>query len=148
MATELINKLKTFNSQTIQAELDAIPGLPAVTTRFVGSENADLGRLQPFPEATRVVTRTRQSDGTVVDDVAARGDIRFESRNPLPAGQVTEINTVLDDHDESVDTTAQAKQRQQMADVSSLRVLFDAGISDPTLSLAVKVQLVELGEDI
>lgn len=148
MAVEIINKLKTFNTQTIRGELDAISGLPSITTKFSGFENAGQSRLDPFPESSRVISRTTQRDGTVVEDSADTGDIRFESRDPLSAGDVTAITAVLDAHDATVDTTDQAKARQQSVDIASLKALHDAGISDPTVALAVKVQLVELGEDV
>jgi len=148
MATELYNKIKDFNTPSIRAELAAL-GLPNFTAKFSGFETArDINRLQPFPEATRVITRTRQSDGTVLEDVAARGDIRIETRNPLTAPQVASIDAALDAHDPAIDDPSQADARQHLNDIASLRALFDAGIADPTLNLTVTLVLRDAGEDV
>ena len=149
MATELFNRIKNFNTPSIQAELDAL-GLPAFTAEFSGFEEVprSLDRLQPFAEATRIVSRTRQTDGSVVEDVAARGDVRIETRNPLTAPQVTSVGAALDAHDATVDDASQADDRQHLNDIAALRADFDAGIADPTLELTAKLLLVELGEDV
>lgn len=144
MAQELINKIKDFNSPTITEELAAISGLPAMTTQYAGFEFFDLQRLRPFTEATRAIARN--TDGSV--DTAARGDIRFDTRNPLTAGQVADIEAVLDAHDATVDHSSQTSERQRIADQAELRALFDAGIADRTEELTVKLLLGELGEDV
>ena len=145
MATELFNRIKNFNTPAIQSELAAL-GLPAFEAEFSGFESVPSGldRVQPFAEATRDIARN--TDGSI--DTAARGDIRIETRNPLSAADVTAVGTALDDHDPTVDDPSQADDRQQLDDIASLRVLFDAGIADPTLNLTVKLLLGELGEDV
>lgn len=147
MAVELFNKIKTFNLPVIAAEIAAItPALPVYTIEWSGFENERYERVSPFAEATRDIAR--ETDGTV--DTAARGDVRFDTRNPLSAARVTSINTVLDDHDgtSASDTTEEARDRQQDADVQALRVLYDAGIADTTLDLTVKLVLIQNGEDL
>jgi len=146
MPIETINRIKTFNRPALETEIAAItPALPAFTLQFAGFVNEGLGRLGPFPEATRVIA-TRNG----VDDTAARGDTRFDTRNPLTAAQVTSIETVLDAHDASsaTDTSRQAKERQRNADIAELRALFDAGIADRGQELTTKLTLIESGEDL
>jgi hypothetical protein len=149
MAREILIKVKDFNQPSIREELLAISGLPAISTQFAGFENVrgELNRIRPFPEATRVIARTERG-GVITEDVAARGEVRFDSRNPLTAGEVSAIEAVLDSHDAAVDHSSQTKQRQQAADQAELRALFDAGIVDRTEELTVKLLLGELGEDV
>ena len=146
MAVELINKIKTFNVPSLRTELAALT-LPVMVTKFSGFEPTGLDRIQPFPEATRVIAR-KQVGGVVTEDTAARGDFRFETRDPLTPAEVTAITGVLDSHDGTVDVSSQFKRRQQLADISTLRTIFDGGISDPTLNLAVKLVLIDNGEDL
>ena len=147
MAVELFNKIKTFNHPVVEAEIAAItPAIQAYDIEWAGFDNARYERVVPFAEATRDIARN--TDGTV--DTAARGDIRFDTRDPLTAAQVTSINTVLDDHDGTSlsDDADQTKDRQKDADIAALRVLYDAGIADTTLELTVKLTLIEAGEDL
>lgn len=147
MATELYNKIKDFNTPAIRREVAALGIL--LTAKFSGFQSGrDLNRLEPFPEATRVITRTRQPDGSILEDTAARGDVRIETRNPLTAPEVASIDTVLDDHDATIDDPTQADARQNLDDIASLRALFDAGIADPTLNLTVTLVLRDAGEDV
>jgi hypothetical protein len=148
MPIELINKIKIFNQPVVEAELAAItPALPAYTVQWAGfvGVRGGFGRIEPFAEATRVIARKNG-----VEDVAARGDIRFDTRNSLTAAQVTSINTVLDDHDPdaSGDTPEQSKERQTTADIAELRAIYDAGIADRTMELNTKLTLIESGEDL
>ena len=147
MALEVIVKTKDFNRPTIQAELDAL-GLQNFAAAFSGFQGTGLDRLEPFPEATRVITRTRQPDGSIQEDSADRGELRIETRNPLTGPELAAVNTTLDDHDASIDDPSQDNDRQTLADVSALRSTFDAGISDPTEEKTVRLLLVEYGEDI
>jgi len=146
MAIEVINRTLTFNRPAVEAEIAAItPALPAYVLQFAGFEGEDFSRLAPFAEATRVIARRNG-----VDDTAARGDTRFDTRNPLTAAQVTSIETVLDAHDPSSasDDAQQTKERQRVADIAELRTLFDAGIADRTQELTTKLTLIEAGEDL
>ena len=147
MATELINRTVEFNRPALEAEVAAIvPALPAYVLEWSGFVAVDrFGRQGPFAEATRVIS-TRNG----VDDVAARGDFRVETRNALTAPQVAAIEAAMDAHDPSsaTDTPEQTKERQNAADVAALRVLFDAGIADPTLELTTKLTLIDAGEDL
>lgn len=95
-----------------------------------------------------MIARERESDGTVVEDTAARGDVRIETRNPLTAPQVTSVGAALDAHDPAVDDPGQADERQHLDDVASLRATFDAGIADATLALTTKLVLRGEGEDV
>lgn len=149
MAREILVKTKEFNSPAIRDELGAISGLQLISVQWAGFESVrgDLNRIDPFPEATRVIARSERG-GVVTEDVAESGEIRFDSRNPLTAGEVSSIEVVLDSHDSSVDHSSQTKQRQQIADQAELRALFDAGIVDRTEELTVKLLLGELGEDV
>lgn len=149
MATELFNRIKDFNTPSIRAELGAL-GLPVFTAKFSGFENVprSLDRLRPFAEATRVVARRRQPDGTVIEDTAARGDIRIETRNPLTPLAVTAVGAALDAHDPAIDDPSQADRRQHLNDVATLRATFDAGIADATLALTTKLVLRDEGEDV
>ncbi len=82
--------------------------------------------------------------------VAARGDIRFDTRNDLTAAELTELNAVLDSHDPgaSGDTPDQDKSRQTRADTVELRAIYDAGIADRTMELNTKLTLIGAGEDL
>lgn len=147
MALEVIVKTKDFNRPTIQAQLDAL-GLQNFAASFSGFQGTGLDRLEPFPEATRVITRTRQPDGSILEDTAATGELRFETRNPMTAPELASVNATLDAHDSTVDDPNQDNDRQTLADVSALRSTFDAGIADPTEEKTVRLLLVEYGEDI
>ena len=147
MALEVIVKTKDFNRPTIQAELDAL-GLQNFAAAFSGFQGTGLDRLEPFPEATRVITRTRQPDGSIQEDTADRGELRIETRNPLTGPELTSLNATLDAHDPAIDDASQAKPRQTLADVSALRATFDAGIADPTEEKTVRLLLIEYGEDV
>lgn len=147
MEVELINKIKTFNSPEIKDQINALT-LPAVTVKFSGFINERFQRLSPFPESSRVISTKRLPDGSIQEDSADTGDIRFETRNPLTPAEVTSINGVLDAHDGTVDNPRQARDRQSVTDIATLRTIFDAGISDPTLNLTTKLILRENGEDV
>lgn len=146
MAIEVINRILTFNRPALEAEIAAItPALPAYTLQFSGFEGEEFDRVAPFAEATRVIA-TRNG----VDDTAARGDTRFDTRDPLSAAQVSAIETVMDAHDPSsaTDDSRQANDRQHVADIAELRALFDAGIADRTQELTTKLVLIDNGEDL
>jgi len=146
MAQEIINKDRTFNRPRVRNEIDAL-GL-TMQMRFSGFDSAPFRRLVPFPEATRVISRRRQSDGSILEDVAAKGDIRFEKTPALTPAEITSINGVLDAHDDTIDNPKQARQRQQVADVAELRTIFDGGIPNRTIELTAKLILRDYGEDI
>ena len=147
MANEILIKVKDFNRPTIKTELEGL-GLQEFKASFSGFEGARLDRLTPFPEPTRIITRRRQSDGSVVNDVASRGEVRVETRNPLTAGELSSLNGVLDSHDATIDDLSQSKDRQTIVDVADLRTTFDAGIADPTMAKVVRLVLNDNGEDV
>lgn len=147
MPTELINRIKTFNRPTIKTELAAL-SIQGFSMSFAGFENARLDRMTPFPESSRVIGRKRQSDGSVLEDSADTGELRVTTRDALTAGELTSLNTVLDDHDATVDDPSQDKRRQTDVDVAALRATFDAGIADPTDEIMVRLMLLEYGEDV
>ena len=146
MAIEVINRILTFNRPALEAEIAAItPALPAYTFEFSGFEGEPVERVAPFAEATRVIA-TRNG----VEDTAARGDTRTDTRDALTPAQVASIEAALDAHDPSsaTDNSEQTKERQHSADVASLRALFDAGIVDPAQELTTKLVLIDEGEDL
>lgn len=147
MANEILIKVKEFNRPTIREELEAL-ALQDFKASFSGFEGANLDRLAPFSEATRVITRRRLQDGTVQEDVAARGEVRIETSNTLTPGELTSLNGVLDGHDATVDHSSQAKRRQTKVDVAVLRATFDGGIADPTMAKVVRLVLIDNGEDV
>lgn len=140
------NKIRDFNSSTIQAELLALtPALPEFALSFAGFEQGPpFGRISPFPEATRDIGRSTIGGVTTID-TASRGDIRIDTRNALTATQQNRINAALDAHDETVDDARQVIERQRAADLVTLRAASDAGIVDADLALNTKLLLDELG---
>ena len=148
MPIEVINKIKIFNEARVEVEIAAMnPPLQTYTVQWSGlvGVRGSLGRIEPFADATKVIA-TRNG----VDDVAARGDIRFDTRNDLTAAELTELNAVLDSHDPgaSGDTPDQDKSRQTRADTVELRAIYDAGIADRTMELNTKLTLIGAGEDL
>ncbi len=148
MAVETFTLDKTFNSQTIKGELDAMANFPASTTAFSGFENAQYGRLTPFSEATREISWNKG-----VADSANRTEIRVTTRDPLTAAQRGQVSNVLTSHDSVPDTDKQASQRQTDIDTASLRAIFDAGIPGPPatqeiLRLITRLILVGRKEDV
>ncbi len=147
MPIEKIVKLLTFNQALVETELAAItPALQTYTVQWSGFVSADrYGRIEPFAEDTRVIARRND-----VEDVADKGEIRFDTRNDLTGDELTDINRVLDDHDsgESGDTPDQEKARQNTADIAELRTLYDAGIADRAAELTAKLVLLDNGEDL
>ncbi len=137
MVTTVLNKLRTFNPRTIV--------VAPFDVRFSGFEGNSEGRLAPFAAATKIIAR----DGvTGIDDVAARGDVRVISRNPLNQGQLTAINQILDNHNDTVDSPRQARRRSLDADADALKVTHDAGIADLTMARMVRLILNEAGIDV
>lgn len=147
MAETKLIKVKNFNRPTIKTELEAL-SIQGFSIAFSGFDGARLDRLVPFPESSRVITKTRQPDGSILEDSADTGELRVTTRNPLTAGELTSLNTVLDDHDATIDDPSQDSERQTDADVAALRVTFDAGIADPTMSKVVRLVLIDHGEDV
>ena len=147
MANEVLSKIKDFNRPTIKEELEAL-AFEEFKASFSGFEGAELDRLTPFPEATRVIVRRRLADGSVQEDTAARGEVRIETKNALTPAELTSLNGVLDSHDATVDHSSQAKPRQTKVDIADLRTTFDAGIADPTVAKMVRLILIDHGEDV
>jgi len=140
-------KVKNFNRPTIKTELEAL-AIQGFSIAFSGFEGARLDRLTPFPESSRVITQRRQSDGSVLEDSADTGEVRITTRDALTAGELSSLNTALDDHDATIDDPSQDKRRQTEVDVAALRATFDAGIADATMSKMVRLTLVDHGEDV
>ncbi len=121
MAVRVFNRISVFNPRTVEAAL----GRNGRKIQWAGFENDALGRLKPFAEATRIISR----DGVKkTQDTAARGDIRIQTASTLTAAQVTAINTTLDAHDPNVDDADQLKARTaetEIAAENAKRVLGD-----------------------
>ena len=137
MVVTVFNKIRTFNSELVD--------LSPHTAEYAGFENDRNGRVKPFTDATKIISRDRVAGTT---DVAARGDVRVSSRDPLTPAEVITVDQILDDHDDTIDSAGQAENTAASADIAALKVSHDAGIADATVALIAKVVLRNADVDV
>ena len=66
--------------------------------------------------------------------------MRYETRDPLTAGEVTAIDGALDAHDETGRSTEQANDDRIQTDLATLRTRLPL-ITDPDLELVARLTL-------
>jgi len=146
MAVEKYTKVRDFNPQLLLEEVEAIsPPIPAFQQSFPGFDRAaepNRHLATPMAESTRPVAIRNG----VPTDVAVKGEVRYETRNPLTVAQVTAIDTALDAHDETGDSTEQANQKRIQGDIATLRARLPS-ITDPDVALIGQLTL-DLADDV
>lgn len=145
MAVQKYIKLKDFNPQLFQEQLDALtsPSIPARQQWFAGFVRAsNPEHATPQPEASRQVGKRKVKGETPTPpDFADKGEIRITTRNVLTAAQVTAVDDAMDSHVASGRSTNQQREDQIVVDVEALQTKFDAGITDPDMRLLSKLVL-------
>ena len=136
MAIQKYTKIRDFNTQLMAEEVQALsPAIPAFQQSFPGFDQSG-GQATPIADASRVISR----NGSTILDTAVRGEVRYETRDPLTAAEVTAIDGALDAHDETGRSTEQANSDRIQTDLATLRTRLPL-ITDPDLELVAQLTL-------
>lgn len=136
MAIQKFIKIKDFNTQLMAEEVQALsPAIPSFQQSFPGFDQSG-GQATPIADATRVISR----NGSTILDTADRGEVRYETRDPLTGAEVTAIDGALDAHDATGRSTEQANSDRIQADLATLRTRLPL-ITDPDLELVAQLTL-------
>lgn len=137
MATQKYIKIKDFNPQLLTEEVQAL-AVPAFQQSLPGFDQSatDRNHVTPIVDATRVISR----NGSTILDTADRGEVRYETRNPLTPAEVTLIDGALDAHVATGKSTQQLNDERIQADLATLRTRLPL-ITDPDLQLVARLTL-------
>lgn len=109
--------IKDFNVSLLHEQL---AGLPVLNLSWAGFNRLDDLRRTPFPEESRIVGYSSGSG----NDVALRGEIRFNISQALTPAEDTNLNGILAAHNATQLTLEQQRQVQDGNDLDQIRTGF------------------------
>jgi len=146
METTKLTVTREVNAPLLAEEWMTINAL-LLAISFPGMEETSRFRWNPIA-VRRVISRSRNRDGTVTEDFAEPGEFRVETDAPLSRPDVDALDAAVVVHDVSGRTADQVVDDQFVADITRLRQIHDAGIPnqdrDEARLLTVKLLLREL----